>query len=141
MRTRVKTSLTANRRRRVVENDEYAAFLRRVLRAHGRRVGAGDVEALADLVDLSEHIDRPSATPSSGCAASATPGRRSPAGSASPARPPSSGGEEAATMPLINHVRGDQVPDSMLNVRTPVVKIPLWLVVTWWCLKGLARLA
>jgi hypothetical protein len=42
----------------VVENDEYAAFIRRVVRAHGRRVGGGDVEALADLVDLSEHIDR-----------------------------------------------------------------------------------
>ncbi|GAA1797222.1 cell division protein FtsK [Planosporangium flavigriseum] len=41
-------------------------------------------------------------------------------------------------MPVINHVRGDQVPDSMLNVRTPVVKLPLWLVLTWWLLKGLA---
>ncbi len=41
-------------------------------------------------------------------------------------------------MPLINHVRGNQVPDSMLNVRTPIVRIPLWMVVTWWCIKGLA---
>ena len=43
-------------------------------------------------------------------------------------------------MPLINHVRGDQVPDSMLNVRTPVVKIPLWMALTWWTVKGLVRL-
>jgi hypothetical protein len=53
----VKPALTANRRRRVVENDEFAAFVRRVVRAHGRRVGTGDVEALADLVALSDHID------------------------------------------------------------------------------------
>ena len=56
--TSVKAPLTAPRRRRVVENDEYAAFIRRVLRAHGRRVAAGDVESLGDLVDLSEHIDQ-----------------------------------------------------------------------------------
>src|SRR2546423_3821864 len=43
-------------------------------------------------------------------------------------------------MPLINHVRGNRVPDAMLNVRTPIVRIPLWMVVTWWCVKGLARL-
>ena len=56
--SRVKARLTANRRRPVVENEQYAAFIRRVVRAHGRRVGAGDVEALADLVALSDHIDR-----------------------------------------------------------------------------------
>ena len=54
----VKAALTANRRRRVVENDEYAAFLRRVVRAHGRRIGDGDVEGLAELVALSADIDR-----------------------------------------------------------------------------------
>ncbi len=54
----VKAALTPNRRRRPVENDEFAAFVRRVVRAHGRRVGTGDVEALADLVALSDHIDR-----------------------------------------------------------------------------------
>lgn len=43
-------------------------------------------------------------------------------------------------MPLINHVRGDQVPDAMLNVRTPVVKIPLWMTLTAWALRGLGRL-
>jgi len=43
-------------------------------------------------------------------------------------------------MPLINELRADQVPDAMLNVRTPILRIPLWMVVTWWTLKGLARL-
>src|SRR4051812_12193427 len=42
-------------------------------------------------------------------------------------------------MPLINHVRGNRVPDAMLNVRTSIVRVPLWVVVTWWCIKGLAR--
>jgi hypothetical protein len=46
------------RRYRIVENDEYAAFLRRVIRAYSRRVAAGDVEAIAAMnrltVDLEE---------------------------------------------------------------------------------------
>jgi hypothetical protein len=56
----VKQSLTAAprpRRRDVVENDEFAAFARRIIRAHGRRVATGDVEALRDLVALSTVID------------------------------------------------------------------------------------
>lgn len=46
------------RRRNVVENDAYAAFARRVIRAHGRRVADGDVEALRDLIALSTVIDQ-----------------------------------------------------------------------------------
>ncbi|HWH01147.1 MAG TPA: cell division protein FtsK [Pilimelia sp.] len=42
-------------------------------------------------------------------------------------------------MPLINHVRGEQVPDAMLNVRTPIVRIPLWATLIWWTLRGLGR--
>ena len=38
------------RRRDVVENDEYAAFVRRIIRAYAKRVATGDVEALAELV-------------------------------------------------------------------------------------------
>ncbi|MGC5318534.1 hypothetical protein ACPXB5_07305 [Micromonospora arida] len=45
------------KRRTVVENDEFAAFGRRIIRAHGRRVANGDVEALRDLVALSSVID------------------------------------------------------------------------------------
>ncbi|HZO63800.1 MAG TPA: hypothetical protein VFB74_02250 [Kribbellaceae bacterium] len=53
----VKKPLTANRRRDVVENDAYAAFTRRVLRAYARRVAAGDIEALTDLVDLADRVE------------------------------------------------------------------------------------
>ena len=49
--------MTPKRPRRLVENDEYAAFVRRVLRACSRRVGDGDVEALGLLVGLAEEID------------------------------------------------------------------------------------
>jgi len=49
--------LTPNRPRRQVENDEYGAFVRRVLRVYSRRVGDGDVEALVLLVGLAEEID------------------------------------------------------------------------------------
>src|SRR5215468_5644246 len=53
----VKDPLTPNRAGRVVENDEYAAFARRVLRAYARRVGDGDVEALTLMLGLSAEID------------------------------------------------------------------------------------
>jgi DNA-directed RNA polymerase specialized sigma24 family protein len=45
------------RRRDVVENDEYAAFVRRILRAYTKRVATGDVEALTDMVALSSVLD------------------------------------------------------------------------------------
>ena len=54
----VNPALTLRRRSRpVVENDDYAAFARRVIRAHGRRVAAGDPDALAALVALGREID------------------------------------------------------------------------------------
>jgi hypothetical protein len=53
----VKTPLTAKRRRRVIENDDYAAFARRVLAAYARRVADGDVEALTLMTDLADEID------------------------------------------------------------------------------------
>jgi hypothetical protein len=40
-----------------VENDEYAAFVRRVIRAFGRRIAAGDIDALADAAFLSAQLD------------------------------------------------------------------------------------
>ncbi|MEU8427524.1 hypothetical protein [Micromonospora sp. NPDC048887] len=49
--------LPRQHRRDVVENDAFAAFARRIIRAHGRRVATGDVEALRDLVALSSVID------------------------------------------------------------------------------------
>ena len=45
----VNRGLTPRRRRRVTENDEYAAFARRVLRAWARRVAAGDIDAITDM--------------------------------------------------------------------------------------------
>ncbi len=45
------------RRQDVVENDEYAAFVRRILRAYTRRVATGDIEALTDLIALSAVLD------------------------------------------------------------------------------------
>jgi ribosomal protein S20 len=56
-RSSVKAALTPNRRRRRVENDEYASFIRRVIRAHARRVAAGDVDALADMTGLATELD------------------------------------------------------------------------------------
>jgi hypothetical protein len=53
----VKAGLTPKRRRRQVENDEYSAFVGRILRAYSRRVGDGDVEALALMLGLAEEID------------------------------------------------------------------------------------
>ena len=49
-------SLTPNLRRRVVENDQYAAFIRRAIRAYSRRVAAGDIEAIADMTAMADEI-------------------------------------------------------------------------------------
>jgi hypothetical protein len=53
----VKTPLTPNRVVRVRENDEYAEFARRVLRAYARRVADGDIEALTLMVILADDLD------------------------------------------------------------------------------------
>ena len=53
----VKDTLTPDRAARVIENDEYAAFARRVLRAYARRVATGDVEALTLMLGLSAEIE------------------------------------------------------------------------------------
>ena len=93
-RSGVNRSLTPKRRTRVTENDEYAAFLRRVIRAYSRRVASGDIDALAGMATLA---DRPRPGHHRGhhrpaCPARATPGPTSASGSASPARPPSNAG-------------------------------------------------
>jgi hypothetical protein len=56
----VKPGLTARRAKRgkrVVENDAFDAFARRILRAYARRVAAGDIEALPGLAMLSAEVD------------------------------------------------------------------------------------
>jgi hypothetical protein len=44
-------------RRNVVENDDYAAFTRRIIAAHGRRIAGGDIEGLATLAGLADDIN------------------------------------------------------------------------------------
>ncbi|MDQ7910215.1 hypothetical protein RB614_37540 [Phytohabitans sp. ZYX-F-186] len=54
------TGKPAPRRKRAaqpVENAKFDAFVRRILRAYGRRVAAGDIEALASLARLSSEVD------------------------------------------------------------------------------------
>lgn len=53
----VKKTLTPTQRtRRVVENNDYAAFTRRVLRAHARRIATGDVEGLTALLAMEQEL-------------------------------------------------------------------------------------
>ena len=40
-----------------VENGEYAAFARRILRAYARRIATGDVDALEDMTALADDIE------------------------------------------------------------------------------------
>src|SRR5690349_18337123 len=53
----VNRPLTPRRARRVVENDEYTAFLGRAIRALGRRVSGGDIDAITDMARLSGDLD------------------------------------------------------------------------------------
>jgi hypothetical protein len=57
--TGVKPSLTPKRRTRpAVENHDYAAFSRRVIRAQARRIAAGDVDELTQLLSLERELQR-----------------------------------------------------------------------------------
>lgn len=47
----------AKRAQRHVETPQFDAFVRRILRAYGRRVAAGDVEALRSLAALAAEVD------------------------------------------------------------------------------------
>ena len=56
----VKPGLTvkrAKRAKRTVENSDFDAFARRILRAYARRVAAGDIEALPGLAMLVSEVD------------------------------------------------------------------------------------
>jgi hypothetical protein len=53
----VNKPLTPKRPRRVVENPEYFAFLRRVIAAYSRRVAAGDIEAIPTMVLLADYAE------------------------------------------------------------------------------------
>jgi hypothetical protein len=53
----VNDCLTPNPATTAVENDQYAAFVRRVVRAYSRRVATGDVEAITHMVALSRDLD------------------------------------------------------------------------------------
>jgi hypothetical protein len=56
-RSNVKASLTPKRRGRVVENDQYAAFVRRVIAAYSRRIAAGDIDAISDMTRIAAELD------------------------------------------------------------------------------------
>jgi hypothetical protein len=53
----VKPALRTKRGKRAVENSDFDAFARRILRAYARRVASGDVEALRSLVELASELD------------------------------------------------------------------------------------
>ena len=54
----VNEPLTLNRARPVVENDAYAAFTRRILRAYARRIADGDIDSLSLMTSLAADIDQ-----------------------------------------------------------------------------------
>jgi hypothetical protein len=53
----VNHKMTRRRRRPAVENDEYAAFARRVLRAYARRIGKGDIDEFAQMAAIAAEMD------------------------------------------------------------------------------------
>ena len=81
-----KAGLISKRPRHPVENDEYAAFVRRILRASSRHVGDGDVGAWPSYSTWPQEIDTASAEAVKGLRVCGYSWRRPPPGSASPAR-------------------------------------------------------
>lgn len=55
--TIVKQPLTPKRPRRFRETTEYAGFVRRIVKAYGRRIGSGDIDALPELSALAREVD------------------------------------------------------------------------------------
>jgi hypothetical protein len=53
----VNKPLTAKRRKPPVENDDYAAFARRVIAAYSRRVACGDIDAITTMAALADDLD------------------------------------------------------------------------------------
>ena len=53
----VNNRLTPKAARPVVENDEYAAFARRILRAYARRIATGDIDALTLMTNLGTDVE------------------------------------------------------------------------------------
>ena len=51
----------SRRRRETVENDAYTRFCSRIIRAAGKRIAAGDVDALPDLLALQGELDQATA--------------------------------------------------------------------------------
>lgn len=41
-------------------------------------------------------------------------------------------------MPFVNVIKGEQIPASAFNVRTPILRIPMWMVIVWQVVKALA---
>jgi hypothetical protein len=77
-RSNVKASLTPKRRGRVVENDQYAAFVRRVIAAYSRRVAAGDIDAISDMTSIAAELDDAISEAVTGLRWLVTPGPTSP---------------------------------------------------------------
>jgi hypothetical protein len=88
----VKNSLTPGRRARLVENDDYAAFARRILgpTPAASRTATSKLSPSCSACPPTSTL--PSARPSPACARTDIPGPRSAPGSALPARPPSNAG-------------------------------------------------
>ena len=53
----VNNPLTPKPARPAADNDEYAAFTRRILRAYARRVATGDIEALTHMTGLADDVE------------------------------------------------------------------------------------
>jgi hypothetical protein len=56
-RSDVNRPLTPKRRKPAAENDQYAAFARRVIAAYSRRIAAGDIDAITEMARLADDLD------------------------------------------------------------------------------------
>ncbi|GGM50984.1 FtsK/SpoIIIE domain-containing protein [Dactylosporangium sucinum] len=43
-------------------------------------------------------------------------------------------------MPLVNVIRGERIEPAPFNIRTPYIKVPLWLLLAGWTVKASVRL-
>jgi FtsK/SpoIIIE family len=43
-------------------------------------------------------------------------------------------------VPLVNVIRGERIEPAPLNLRPPMIRVPLWMVLSWWTVRGSIRL-
>jgi hypothetical protein len=105
-----------------VENQDYAAFSRRVIRAHARRIADGDIEELTHLTGLERELHNAIHTAVEGLRAQGYSWPILPCAWASPAKPPTNAGPPPKNLTnLFPEGAPCPMPGTICPTRSPII--------------------